>query len=320
MKNKVSVIAPYYNEKNSIEYTLNQIKKQTLEPDEVIFINSNSDDCSSSLIDKFIIENNMFNWKNYNTKLKSPSEAKNYGIQKSNNDLLAFMDFDIEFPIYWLELQIYEFKVNSNLEISYGLIDLNPSNYFDKLVIAQTYGINSLNPVIPSSIIKKTYFENHGKFLPYRSSYDKFFIEDSFKFRNHKVLKNNKIKIKYLKICYAKNFKELFFKTINYHIQSFFFKTIIVPIIYLLIFYVSLFLIVLNIKNTLVFLFLSFCLRGFYFPYKKNKLFFKKFKISQIPNLFFIGLFIDLTRIVSYHMSLFLKLFNKKIRFDKYYK
>ena len=32
------------------------------------------------------------------------------------------------------------------------------------------------------------------------------------------------------------------------------------------------------------------------------------------------SLFIDLTRIVSYHMSLFLKLFNKKIRFDKYYK
>ena len=320
MKNKISVIAPYFNELNSVEYTLTQIKNQTIEPNEVIFVNSNSDDGSSKLIDQFILKNKLFNWKNFNTKLKTPSEAKNYGIQKSNNDLLAFMDFDIEFPVNWLELQFYKINQNSNLEISYGLIDLNPSNYFDKLTIAQTYGINSLSPVIPSSIIKKAYFENNGLFLPYRSSYDKFFIKDSLKLCNQKVIKNNEIRINYLNISYAKNFLQLFYKTFNYHIQSFFYKNIIIPVIYLIIFYFVLFLLLFNFKNIFSLFIIFFLIRGFFIPYKKNKYFFKKFKIIDLPGLFIVGAFIDLVRLISYHFSLVLKLFNRKIRIDEYYK
>lgn len=320
MKDKITIIAPYYNERYSIDYTLKQIKNQTLTPDEVIFVNSNSDDESSRLIDEFINDYQLLNWKNFNTSLTTPSEAKNYGIQKSNNNLLAFMDFDIAFPVNWLEMQFKVFEQNINIEISYGSIDLNPKNYFDKLTVAQTYGINSLNPVVPSSLIKKIYFEKNGLFLPYRSSYDKLFISHSFKFNSKKVFKNDKVKIRYLDISYAKNFIQLFYKTFNYHLQSFFLKNILIPITYIFVFYLFLFLLFLNIKISFFLFVILFVLRGFLIPFQKNKFFFKSFKIIDLPNLFIIGIFMDFIRIVSYHSSLLLKLFNKKIRFDSYYK
>ena len=41
-----------------------------------------------------------------------------------------------------------------------------PTNIFDKFVVAQTYGLKSSSPVIPSSFINKKYFIKHGNFKP----------------------------------------------------------------------------------------------------------------------------------------------------------
>ena len=43
----ISVIFPYFNEEETIEETLNLISKQTLMPNEVIFVNSSSYDATS---------------------------------------------------------------------------------------------------------------------------------------------------------------------------------------------------------------------------------------------------------------------------------
>ena len=47
---KISVIIPYYNEEKYIKYTLNQISLQTCRPNEVIFINSGSNDKTEKII------------------------------------------------------------------------------------------------------------------------------------------------------------------------------------------------------------------------------------------------------------------------------
>ena len=51
MKIKISLILPYYNEKKSVSRTLSLIDSQTISPDEVIFINSNSSDSTTVIID-----------------------------------------------------------------------------------------------------------------------------------------------------------------------------------------------------------------------------------------------------------------------------
>ena len=42
----MSVIIPYHNENKNIKFTLDQISNQTLKPDEIILVNSNSSDNS----------------------------------------------------------------------------------------------------------------------------------------------------------------------------------------------------------------------------------------------------------------------------------
>ena len=50
MKLKVSLILPFYNEEKSALNTLELIKNQTVAPNEVIFVNSNSSDASRQII------------------------------------------------------------------------------------------------------------------------------------------------------------------------------------------------------------------------------------------------------------------------------
>ena len=320
MNPNISVILPFYNEKNSAEKTLNLLFQQTITANEIIFVDSNSTDATYNIINNFIKKNNLNTWKIYKTNLKTPSEAKNFGISKSNFEWCAFMDFDIKFSQNWLEDQLKFILSKKNILISYGVINLNPQNYFDKVVISQTYGINSNSPVVPSSFIHKNYFMNNGLFLPYRSFYDKIFIRQSLKNRNKTIFINYNNSICYFDVNYALNFFELFYKTLNYTIQSTFIDKNYIPHIYLILLIIFISIISVNIYYTpLVFLILFF-LRGVLIPVKKNKSFFQIFNFKDIPVIFFIGIFIDFVKCFGFMIGLVLKIFRKKIRLDHLYK
>ena len=321
MKIKVSLILPYYNEEKSALKTLILIDSQSIKPDEVIFVNSNSSDLTEKIINDFIFKNNKNNWKNLKTNLETPSEAKNFGIDKSLNDWCAFMDFDIHFSNKWIENQCKFISQFENILISYGTVNLNPKNYFDRLVISQTYGIKSSSPAIPSSFINKKYFNRYGYFLPYRSLYDKFFIKNSLKEKNNKkIIVNKNISIDYLDINYARNFNELFIKTLNYSIQSVYIKNNHIPYIYTLVVVISSFTIMQEPKSIFFIFIITFLTRGILIPIKKNKSFFKFFKFRDIPFIFIVGIFIDISKFIGICIGFILKFLNKKIRLDHLYK
>lgn len=321
MKIKVSLILPYYNEEKSALKTLILIDSQSIKPDEVIFVNSNSSDLTEKIINDFIFKNNKNNWKNLKTNLETPSEAKNFGIDKSLNDWCAFMDFDIHFSNKWIENQCKFISQFENILISYGTVNLNPKNYFDRLVISQTYGIKSSSPAIPSSFINKKYFNRYGYFLPYRSLYDKFFIKNSLKEKNNKkIIVNKNISIDYLDINYARNFNELFIKTLNYSIQSVYIKNNHIPYIYTLVVVISSFTIMQEPKSIFFIFIITFLTRGIFIPIKKNKSFFKFFKFRDIPSIFIVGIFIDISKFIGICIGFILKFLNKKIRLDHLYK
>mgnify|MGYP001370040599 CR=1 FL=1 len=316
----ISVILPFFNEKYSAEKTLNLLYQQTIQPKEIIFIDSNSTDETSQIIKNFINNNNLITWKIYKTNLKTPSEAKNYGISKSNFEWCAFMDFDIKFPLNWIEDQINFLSNKKSILISFGVINLNPEKYFDKIVISQTYGINSNAPVIPSSFISKSYFKKNGIFLPYRSFYDKIFIKNSLKNKSDSILINYNNSICYFDVNYALNLKELFYKTLNYTIQSVYIKKNFIPYVYLILLFFFISTILVNANFIYYFFLILFFLRGILIPIKKNKLFFKIFKLRDLPIIFFIGIFIDITKCIGFVMGLVLKTLKKKIRLDHLYK
>lgn len=320
MSIKFSLILPFYNEKRCAELTLKLIYSQTVQPNEVLFINSNSNDNTDQIIANFINKNNLKNWKIFNTKYETPSEAKNFGITMSKFSWCAFMDFDLFFSKKWVEDQINFLNDNKNILISYGTLGLNPTNYFDKLVVCQTYGINSLKPIIPSSFIHKDYFYKFGNFYPYRSFYDKIFIQNSLKKSNSLVALNKKIIISYQNINYASNIKELFLKTLNYTIQSVYIKGNKIPYIYFFLLFI--FSSMILVDKTFIFPILIFLiiLRGILIPHIKNQNMFKYFQIRDLLYIFLIGIFIDLTKLIGFLVGFILKLTNKKIRLDQLYK
>ena len=321
MKPEISLIIPYYNESLIALKTLNLVYEQSVSPEEVIFVDSNSNDNTSLIIKNFINKNNLKNWKIINTNYKTPSEAKNHGISKCKYEWCAFMDFDIYFPSNWIENQCKFISQYENILISYGTVNLNPKNYFDRLVISQTYGIKSSSPVIPSSFIHKKYFEYHGFFLPYRSLYDKFFIKKSFKEKNNKnILKNKNISVDYFDINYAKNFNELFIKTLNYSIQTIYIKGNYIPYIYPFIFIISIFITIQEPKLIPFIFLIIFLTRGILIPIKKNKSFFKFFRLRDIPFIFIVGIFIDISKFIGICIGWLLKFLNKKVRLDHLYK
>ena len=57
MNPEITVIVPYHNEKDGIEYTLGRVAEQTLPAATAIFVNSSSSDDTSGVIDRWIQDN-----------------------------------------------------------------------------------------------------------------------------------------------------------------------------------------------------------------------------------------------------------------------
>ena len=312
----ISLVLPYFNEAKNIKYTFDCILNQTLIPKEIIFIDSHSSDNSFNILTKLISNNKNKEIKilNLHTKLETPSEAKNFGISLSQFNIMAFMDFDLNFNSRWIESQ-YNLLLNSKVDIVFGVANLKGKSNFDKACCFQTYGYMSGTPIIPSSMMYKKVFSKVGLFIPIRSVYDKLWIQGIM---NKKILYliNNEVSIDYNNYSFAENSKFLFLKIINSYLQSVFIKGYHSPYFYLAFLLPIIIFPSINILS--IYLILFIFLRGFYLPYKKNKKFYWKNK-----HLFFYfiytGLIIDFSKIIGFIAGVFLKIFKKNIRIDKFY-
>ena len=158
MINKISLILTYYNEEKNILSTLKSIFSQTLLPNELILINSGSTDKSKKIIDNFLNkEKKKIKTFNFSLDTNLPSTSKNMGIQVSNNQLIAFMDFGINFNKEWLKNQ-FDIMNKKNVDAVIGTVKLSGSSLFDKASVINTYGNKNSTPCIPGSLIKKKNF------------------------------------------------------------------------------------------------------------------------------------------------------------------
>lgn len=89
---KVSVIVPVYNVEKYLAKCLDTVCNQTFSDYEVVIINDGSPDNSEKIINDYIKKYN--NIKYYKKKNGGLSDARNYGISKSNGKYLMFIDSD----------------------------------------------------------------------------------------------------------------------------------------------------------------------------------------------------------------------------------
>jgi len=97
----ISIIIPTYNEEKYLPILLDCIKSQTYKDYEVIVADADSKDKTVALARK------------YGCKIVNggaPSIGRNNGAEKAKGQILLFLDADVQFDNYFLEMAINEFE------------------------------------------------------------------------------------------------------------------------------------------------------------------------------------------------------------------
>ena len=146
----ISLIIPVKNDYEAFSQLMNAINDQVLLPKEIIIIDSSVDDKIKKISESHFLSNLI---KYYKFSNKYPGEARNIGINKSNFDLVAFLDSKTIPHKEWLRNQKEEL-INNNLDVVFGRTKYFSKNKFHDFVKAATFG-NISHVTTPGSIIKR---------------------------------------------------------------------------------------------------------------------------------------------------------------------
>jgi len=316
MENDITVIVPYHNESNVIEVTLTQIANQTVPAKSAIFVNSSSTDDSSDVVDDWIKDNQpkfLTKFHNIFENTSNPGSSKNVGIRNANSEWIAFMDCGHRFDQDWLEKQA-NYVAKNGLYISFGTVCLTGTNWVDRCAVAQTYGYKRKRPCVPSSLMKKSIFDETGLFIEgKRAGYDlawRLKVEDKIS----KCGVNYDVSISSLDINFSPSILNILKKSILYARSSFGLDGYFVPYYYLLLLSLLIFIVILLPSLFIPLLLVYFFLRTFIIPVVKSQggAIYKEYPLAALFGLGLIGLAIDLGKIAGYLLGVF-DLFKNKL-------
>ncbi len=144
--NLISIVLPTYNRSKTIKKSVDSILNQTYSNFELIIVDDCSTDNTSDIINNYYDKRIKYYKFKEN---KGACAARNYGINKSKGDLIAFQDSDDEWLPNKLQSQ-YEFLIKSGSDINfcsfYRIINnrkkiipsrgfIEPKNYTSSLLI-----------------------------------------------------------------------------------------------------------------------------------------------------------------------------------------
>lgn len=129
---KVSIVIPFYNEKNYIDQALTTIQNQTLKDIEIICVSDGSTDGSTEIVKNHQQADSRIQL--YERPHSSAGAARNYGMEKAVGKYLIFLDGDDYFDSNMLE-KLYD-KAEK---------DLSDICIFDSRILIQETGELLLN-------------------------------------------------------------------------------------------------------------------------------------------------------------------------------
>lgn len=145
----ISVIVPIYNMEKYLKKCIDSIVNQTYKNLEIILVDDGSTDSSASICDKYARKDSRI--KSYHKPNGGLADAKNYGLQKSSCEYVAFVDADD-----WVDNTMYETMVfalqrtNSDIVICGRYIEYENQkakkwNYPNELTMDSTEALIYLN-------------------------------------------------------------------------------------------------------------------------------------------------------------------------------
>ena len=190
MKISFSVVIPAYNCENTIERTLDSVKKQTRLDliSEVIIINDGSIDDTELIIKEYIKKNNKMEIRYIRQENKGVSYARNKGIRMAKGTWIALLDSDDEWSLRKIEVQYNILSNNSDIKFL-------GSAYPLRFLLIKKNGLYKVNPfelcirstpMTPTVVFEKEtgmkfgLFDENRKFSEDIQFFQKFLLIDSY--------------------------------------------------------------------------------------------------------------------------------------------
>lgn len=125
----ISIIVPIYNVEKYLRICLDSIEHQTYSNIEVLLINDGSPDSSGEICQEYVARDSRFHY--FEKENGGLSDARNYGIERSNGKYLTFIDSDdwVE-PTYIDDMYQAALKNDSEIVVSnYTQFDVKENHY-----------------------------------------------------------------------------------------------------------------------------------------------------------------------------------------------
>ena len=171
----VSVIIPTFNSENFIKETINSVLNQTHQNFEIIIVDDESKDNTISILKDLSTKDERINYFQIPHSGR-PSVPRNYGVEKSNGEFIAFLDADDVWVKNKLEKQLKVFEKHPknilvySMSVTFGDVNLFSPYYevlplLHKICKTKQELISKGNSITCSSVlIKKEYFQKSGGF------------------------------------------------------------------------------------------------------------------------------------------------------------
>ena len=304
---KISIILPFYNEEKTIGLTIECLRSQSLIANEIIFVDSGSDDNTVKIINEAATKHPSLHIKILFSGKMSPSSSVNLGIKKSINNMIIYMDCGLDIPPDWLESQAASYN-KKKADIISGRIYTEGMNIVDKCFIAHTYGFRNKCICLTGSLMNKLIFKDIGYFIENcRAGYDIDFIN---KARQKSLTRsiNKDVCLRYFGINFAANIRDGYNKIKLYSKSGWNAYGDRKPYLYFLMLIISLLIIYFSQVIYIMTLITSYLMiRGYVIPFYKSKTVFEAMSIKFFTMLPVTALLFDIARINGYTEGLFTK-------------
>ena len=126
----ISIVVPIYNVEKYLRMCLDSIEHQTYSNIEVLLINDGSPDSSGEICQEYVARDSRFRY--FEKENGGASDARNYGIERSNGKYLTFVDSDDWLSLTYVE-DLYQAAIrnDSDTVIShYTIYNESDRNYY----------------------------------------------------------------------------------------------------------------------------------------------------------------------------------------------
>lgn len=139
---KYSIIVPTYNAENFIINCADSLKNQNFKNYEVLFINDGSTDNTLKVLNKYIKDNKLTNFKVITKKNGGVSSSRNYGIKHATGEYLLAVDSDDFVTNDFLE------KIDKSITNDVDILIFSFYEYFDDNNINKKIGVHKVTDIL----------------------------------------------------------------------------------------------------------------------------------------------------------------------------